>query len=206
MVVMLGRESCLFLSPFDSNIPTCLGGSDRIVTMWRRPFHCSKDQILCSICDDPYCRFMIFMSLSLLYLFNSICIHLAHWCVIKLGMNQTLLYITILVPYVVWMNIPLTSPIYDIIGCNYIGIHQCIFKCIIKYVTIHFTVILVEHPFTSFYHPKNGVHQGSQGVDPGPNRAPPRSARSGGIWTWRRAFVGPASRWIHRPNKGHKNP
>ena len=118
MVVMLGRESCLFLSPFDSNIPTCLGGSDRIVTMWRRPFHCSKDQILCSICDDPYCRFMIFMSLSLLYLFNSICIHLAHWCVIKLGMNQTLLYITILVPYVVWMNIPLTSPIYDIIGSN----------------------------------------------------------------------------------------
>ena len=98
------------------------------------PFHCSKDQILCSICDDPYCRFMIFMSLSLLYLFNSICIHLA---------------ITILVPYVVWMNIPLTSPIYDIIGCNYIGIHQCIFKCIIKYVTIHFTVILVEHPFTT---------------------------------------------------------
>jgi len=35
------------------------------------PFHCSKDQTSCSICDDPYCRVM---SLSLLYLFNSICI------------------------------------------------------------------------------------------------------------------------------------
>ena len=127
-----------------------------------------------------------------------------YWCVIKLGMNQTVLYITILVPYVVWMNIPITSPIYDIIGCNrYTPMYNQMYNQV------------CYHPFyrhiggTSIYvllPPQEWCPPGSQGVDPGPNRAPPRSARSGGIWTWRRAFVGPASRWIHRPNKGHKNP